>query len=106
MPAEGVEPVVPQGAVRLEPRIELGQRRRVEVVEPALRVTANLDQPVIAEHAQVLRNARLTQPRPLDNLPNRARPLTKKVEDLAPAGLRHSSNRICHIGYITRLATL
>src|SRR5512133_851827 len=106
MPAECIQPLVPQRPVRLEPGVELRERRRVAVVEAPLRVAANANQPVLAKDPEVLRDARLAQPRPLDDLPDRPRAVTQQVEDLAPARFRDGGECVCHSGYITTSATL
>src|SRR6476660_415541 len=106
MPAEGVKTVVPERAIRREPRVQLGQGRRVQVVQATLSVPSDLHQPVVSKHPKMLRDAGLTQPSPLNDLANRPRPLPKQIEDLAPTGFHNSSERICHRSYITTEATL
>src|SRR6185503_895359 len=81
---EGVEAVGPQPPVGREPRVDLGERRGAQHVEAPLRVLADLDEPALAQDAQVLGDAGLAQAEQRDELADRARALEQEVED-APA---------------------
>ena len=59
---EQIEPVGPVAAVGREPAVDLGQRRRIEPVPAPLGVHPHPHQPRVAQHPQVLGDARLAEP--------------------------------------------
>ena len=87
MTLEVVEPVRPVAAVRREPAVDLGQRRGVEPVPAPLRVDPHPHEPGLAQHPQVLGDARLAQPQVADELVHRPLALAQQVEDPPPAGV-------------------
>ena len=50
---QGVEPLLPQCAVSLEPFVEFGQGLRPEAVDPPLGLLTNLDQPRLPQYPQM-----------------------------------------------------
>src|SRR4051794_16781079 len=81
---ECVEAAGPQTAVGGEPQVELEQGFGVEGVEPALAVGADLDQPRLAQHAQVLRDAGLADADGVDELAHGSLPVEQQLEDPLP----------------------
>jgi len=69
------EPLAPEAPVRLEPRVELGDRLRVERIDAPLGIALHPHESGLAQHAQVLRRAGLAQSEPLDDLPDWPRPV-------------------------------
>ena len=57
--AEGVEALVPEAAVAVEPHVHLPQRRGVGRVEPPGAIGTDGGETVLAQHAQMLRHPRL-----------------------------------------------
>ena len=84
---QGVEAAGPQPAVGLEPRVDLGERLRPELVPAALRVPADGDEAGLAQHAQVLRRPRLAQAEQADELADRSGAFPQEVEDPPPRRL-------------------
>jgi len=93
MPFQRIEVAVPEPAVRGQPGVDLRQRLRAQPVPPALGVLADLDQPRLAEHLEMLRHRRLGQGEPLDQVADGALAVSEQVEDLAPARLRENFER-------------
>src|SRR5215208_2509431 len=106
MATKSIEPVRPQCTVGLEPVVEFRKRRRIKVVEAPLSIAPDADEPMLAEHPEVLRDPRLAEAGDVNQLADRPRARAKGVEDLPPSRLRDSHKRICHGSYITRSATL
>ena len=50
---EGRHPLVPEGSVRGEPGVELGEGFRPQTVDPSLRVVPHLNQSGLAQHPEV-----------------------------------------------------
>lgn len=50
---KGVQPLLPQGPVRVQPFIDLGEWLGTKTVNPPLRLLANLNQPDLAQDPQV-----------------------------------------------------
>src|SRR5215207_7327959 len=99
MPPERVKRLVPAPPVGGEPDVELVQWGGVERVDTPVGLAADLDEPGLAQHAQVLRGARLAQPQVLDELAHRSRPLEQQREHGAAIwvgeglpGRRHGPN--------------
>jgi hypothetical protein len=85
-----VEMGAPQSAIGLEPVIELGQRLWPDAVEAALRIGAYLDQASLLQHPQVLGDRRLTEAKPIYQLPHRPLSITKNAQDCLPVRLAES----------------
>jgi hypothetical protein len=47
---QGVQPLLPQGAVGAQPLIDLSERLRSKAVDPSLRIATNLDEPCLPQH--------------------------------------------------------
>ena len=93
----------PTGGGRRQPGVDLGQRLRPQRVDPPLGVLADVDQPGLAQHAQVLRRPGLRQARRGDQMPDRPRLVAQEVEDLPPARLgQHLDRGVPHAAYILR----
>ena len=86
--ARAVQPVRPVAAVRRQPAIDLGQRRRFEPVPALLRVDPHPHEPRLAQHPQMLGHAGLRQPQDRDELAHRPLALEQQVQDLPPARIR------------------
>jgi hypothetical protein len=97
------EPVVPQLLVRRDPVVNRLQRAAVQAIHPAPAVLTDLDEPDLAQDAQVLGDLRLGDPEPGDQIVDRPLATGKKVKDLPPAGLGHGVERVrrrrcsCHV---------
>ena len=76
-----------EGAIGLEPGVDLVQRPRIDLIPALLRLSPNANELGLAQHAQVLGRARLAQPEPPDELTHRARPLEQQLEDGAAVGV-------------------
>src|SRR5688572_11427553 len=76
-----IHPVAHPAPERLQPGVELVERLGPQLVDALLRDRANVDQTGVAEHAEVLRHLRLTQPEALGDLPYRSRPVAKELDD-------------------------
>src|SRR4051794_6074762 len=85
---EGVEAVRPQAAVRREPRVDLRERLRAQLVPAPLRVLANADEAAVAQDPEVLRHPRLAEPELVHELADGSRALEQQVEDAPARGLR------------------
>jgi len=97
---EAVESLVPGAPVACEPGVELPERLRTELVDPLLAGRACLDDPGVAENAEVLRDLGLTHPEPLDDLPHREWLEAKELDDLQPVRFRESAQDLLHGIYI------
>ena len=53
---EGVQALLPQGAIPPKPRVYLRQRFRTQAVHAPLRVLRHIHKPCLAQHAQVARD--------------------------------------------------
>ena len=80
--------------------VDVGERLGAQAVDAALRVDARLDEPGLAQHAQVLRHGGLAHVERAHELPHRALLLSQQVEHAAASRLgedleeggRHGSN--------------
>src|SRR4051794_31164396 len=87
MAFEIVQAAAPQPAVRREPGVDLRERLGVDAVPAPLRIPADTDEIGLAQHLQVLRDARLAHVEALDQLADRMLALTQEVEDAPARGL-------------------
>src|SRR5688572_25599329 len=76
-----IHPVSHRAPERLQPCVELVERLGPQFVDALLRDRTDVDQTGVAEHAEVLRHLRLTQPEALRDLPYRARPIAEQLDD-------------------------
>src|SRR5687768_14442005 len=80
---ERLELVIPEPPERIEPFLDLLERAGVERIEPAARLSADLGEAAVAQHAQVLRDGGLADPELRgDHLDHRARGLLPRGEQL------------------------
>src|SRR5688572_24805324 len=86
MSFECVEAVRPERAVGLKPRVDLGQRLRAQRVQALLALAADVDEPGLAQHLQVLGDAGLAERQALDDVADGALADAQQVEDLATVG--------------------
>jgi hypothetical protein len=85
--AEALEVALPNPPVPLEPGFQLLERRGAQGVNAALRVDANVDESGVAEDAQVFRDLGLTETQAADQVPDRARAVAQKFDDMKTVGL-------------------
>src|SRR5438270_14044865 len=78
MASERVEPLRPEAPVGLEPLIELLEPGAVDLVHPPLRVGPSADEARLTQDSQVLGGPGLAQPKPRDQLADRARALAEQ----------------------------
>ena len=74
-----IQPAAPQLPIGSKPGIQLGERLGAKPVPAPLPVGPNPDEPGVAQHPQVLRNARLAEPQLLDELADGPLALTQKL---------------------------
>src|SRR5204862_3162732 len=86
---QGIEAGTPQPAIWLDAGVDLGERRRAQLVPAPLRVLADLHEARLPQHAQVLRDPGLAEPERVDQLPHRPGSLPQEVQDAAPGRLGH-----------------
>src|SRR5436190_16947942 len=84
---EGVEPVRPEAAIAGEPLVELGQRLRVERVQPAAPVLASSHETLLAEDPEVPGNARATGRELGGDLAGAALAFGEQLHDPPPRGI-------------------
>jgi hypothetical protein len=77
MATKSIEPVCPQCAVGLEPLVEFRKWRRIKVVEAPLGIAPDADEPMLAEHPEVLRDPRLAEAGDVNQLADRPRARAK-----------------------------
>ena len=82
---QGVEPLLPQDAVLLEPGADLGEWLWSKRVDPPLRVLAYVDEPGLAQHAQVSRDTRARNRQQRRQVARGGRALCQGLDDGAPA---------------------
>jgi hypothetical protein len=100
MTLQGVEPLRPKSAIRSEPRVDLGERRGVELVPPLLRLVTDAHEASVTQHAEVLGHAGLADPEDVDQVAHGAVAVTEQVEDPAPSGLGDDVECNRHAGMI------
>src|SRR5438445_3418087 len=93
---ELLESLLPRAAVRRQPVVELLQGLRAQAVDTLLRQRTHLDEPGFAQDAKVLGDLRLPQPKPVGDLPHRARLAAEQLDDLAPVRLGESAEDLVH----------
>src|SRR5690606_21056868 len=88
---EGIELVVPEAPEWIEPLLDFLERAGVDRIEPALGVRPHVREPVVPQHAQVLRDRRLADPELgcdyLDDRPRAALSIGKQLQDPSPHGV-------------------
>src|SRR4051812_49891561 len=79
----------------MQPLLDRAERFGLQPVDASLAVDRRLDQPGIAQHLQVLRHRRLTEPELVDQLPHGVLGVEEQVEDLAAVRLgEHLEHRL------------
>src|SRR3954451_12036427 len=78
---EGVESALPESAVLPEPLVDLDERLRTECVDPALRVLAYVDQPGLAQHAEMPGDARASDRESVGQLSRTGRVVAENLEN-------------------------
>src|SRR4051812_23849748 len=81
---ERVGAVRPERAIALEPVVELGERSRIERIQPALTVTADAHEPVLAQNPQVARDPRPARVELGRKLTCAPLPLGEELDDAEP----------------------
>lgn len=99
---EPVQVRVPDPPVRLEPGIELLQRRAVQLVHAPLRVRPRNHETGLAQHPQMLRGARLAEAETLDQLADLTRALSEKLQHSASVRIGERGPGRSHEPYITK----
>src|SRR2546423_667184 len=97
---EAIESFLDDAPITLEPRVELPKRLRSKAVDPLLRDRTDLDEAGVAQHAEVLRDLRLSEAELRDDLPHCAGLSTKQLDDLEPVRFRQGTQRGLHGSYI------
>ena len=87
MALECVETAGPHRAVRLEPRVDLGEWLCSQLVPTSLRIGPNHHEARVSEYPQVLGHTGLTEAGELHELPHHPRTLPQQIEDPPPGGL-------------------
>lgn len=78
---EVVEPTLPQFAVGGEPLVDLPQRLRPEAIETSAGIDSYVDEPRVAQDAEVLRHGGLGHIQRIDELANGPLASTQQLED-------------------------
>jgi len=98
---EGVEPVLPEPAVRSKPLIDLDECLRAECVDPALRVLAYVDQPGFPQHAKMPGHARASDRESLGQLSCTRRVIAENLQNRAPALVCQRVQHSVHASNVT-----
>src|SRR5258708_5788008 len=101
---QAIESCAPDMAVGLQPRIKLAERLRTQLVDSLLGNGVYLDDPGIAEHAQMLGHLRLTEPKPLGDFSHRTGPITQELDNVQSVRLGQSPQRRQHAPNMPRQA--
>src|SRR2546430_1681404 len=97
---EAIESLPDDASIALQPRIELLERLRSKAIDPLLRDRTHLDEPRVAQHAEVLRDLGLPEAELRDDLPHCAGLSTKQLDDLKAVRFRQGAQRGLHGSYI------
>src|SRR6267378_6249700 len=97
---EAIESLLDDASIALQPRVELFERLRSKAVDPLLRDRPDLDEPGVAQNAEVLGHLRLPEAEPLDDFPDRAGLTAQQLDDLEPVRFRQGAQRGLHGPYI------
>src|SRR5271163_2769053 len=84
---EALEIAFPNASVPFDPDFELLQRRGAQCINAALRIHAHVHQSSVAEHAQMLRDLRLTEAQAMDHIADGPRPFAKRSDVWKGVGL-------------------
>lgn len=92
----------PEPSIGSQPRIDLDEGCGAELVQSPLRVGAHVDQPGVAEHAEVLGYTGLAEFHQLDQFSDRAFTDTEEIQNFSSGGVRQNLEDVCHASYITQ----
>ena len=94
---ESVEVRRPELTIRSQPFVELHKRLGPDPVQPPLPLRPRLDEPGLLEHAQVLRDGRLAEAKPIHEVADRTLAVAEQFEDRQPPWLGQDLERgKCH----------
>jgi hypothetical protein len=88
---EALEIALPDPAIPLDPSLQLLQRCWAQGIDSALRVDANVHQPGLTEHAEMLGDLRLPKPKLIDHVPDRTWTVEQQFYDLQTVRLSQGS---------------
>jgi hypothetical protein len=88
---KALEIAFPDPAIPLDPSLKLLQGGWAQGIDSALRVDANVDQPGLTEHAEMLGHLRLAKAKLLDHVPDRAWTVQQQFDDLQTVWLGQGS---------------
>src|SRR5438309_8660109 len=91
-----IESVAPGSSVRLQPGIDGFQRLGADAVEPTLRVGADVDQPSLAQDAQMLGDGRLAEVQLANQVANGPLAEAQQIENAASIGISDDFEG-CHV---------
>src|SRR5256884_8226831 len=97
---EAIESLPDDASIALQPRVELLERLRSKAIDPLLRDRTHLDEPGVAQHAEVLRDLGLSEAELHGDLPHRAGLSMKQLDDLKAVRFRQGAQRGLHGSYI------
>src|SRR5437762_7406443 len=89
---EAIESLPDDASIALQPRVKLFERLRSKAVDPLLRDRTHLDEPGVAQHAEVLRDLGLSEAELRDDLPHCAGLSTEQLDDLKRSEERRVGN--------------
>jgi hypothetical protein len=90
---ELVEALPPHLPVGLEPGVQLHQWLNPDAIQATLPDRTDIDEPGVAQYAEVLRHGWLTHRQSLDQCTHRSLPAAQLVEDLSSAWLGNNLDR-------------
>jgi hypothetical protein len=79
---KALEITLPDTAIPLDPSLELLERGGAQGIDPALRVDANVHQPGLTEHAEMLGDLWLGNAETVDQVADGARAIKQQFNDL------------------------
>src|SRR5438309_10408774 len=98
-----IESVAPGSSVRLQPGIDGFQQLGADAVEPTLRVGADVDQPSLAQDAQMLGDGRLAEVQLANQVANGPLAEAQEVQDAPSLWVGDDLER-CHANEYNSLA--
>src|SRR2546430_15852619 len=97
---EAIESFPDDASIALQPRVELLERLRSKAVDPLLGDRTHLDEPGVAQHAEVLRDLGLSEAELRDDLPYCAGLTAQQLDDQKAVRFRQGAQRGLHGTYI------
>ena len=98
---------LPEGPVALKPIVNLNQRGGTQAINSSLRFVANIDEPSLAQYAQMPRDTRSGDRKRAGEFAGRGRVVAEDVKHRPAAAVRESLQDCVHlrlvyqIGYVT-----